>query len=189
MEGYDYEAAARAIKIEDIVRSPINREILCKLKENDPNLVNVAVIGSLHDNIDLIDHNGLHEYHPEGAHDLGWVGYYIGKNTYLKKLQLANPFQYFDNAYGIEAAAFIVPGNGQSPGPARVKALRDHLAEHPAVCAFTAPQENEQLLRTALEGQATRVAVLDPLGVDGGSYASLLRGFADAMVGCFADKS
>ena len=25
------------------------------------------------------------------------MGYYIGKNTYLKKLQLANPFQYFDN--------------------------------------------------------------------------------------------
>jgi len=106
-----------------------------------------------------------------------------------KFIVLHDAFQYFDNAYGLEAAAFIVPGNGQSPGPARVKALRDHLAEHPAVCAFTAPQENEQLLRTALEGQATRVAVLDPIGSDGGSYASLLRGFADAMVGCFADKS
>ena len=33
MEGYDYEAAARTIKIEDITTDDTNREILRKLKE------------------------------------------------------------------------------------------------------------------------------------------------------------
>lgn len=99
--GHDYDAAASAIKIEDIVRSPTNRMILRRLKENDPNLVRVAVTGS--------DHHNSHAYRPEGAHDLGWVGYYIGKNTYLKKLQLANPLQYFDNDGDVDArlAAFF----------------------------------------------------------------------------------
>lgn len=102
---------------------------------------------------------------------------------------LHDAFQYFDATFGIEAAAFIIPGSGQTPGPARVKALRDHLAENPAVCAFTAPQENEDLLRTALEGQQTRVAVLDPLSAGDGTYPALLRAFADSMLGCFEGKS
>jgi len=94
-------------------------------------------------------------------------------------------FQYFEATFGVEADAFIVPGDGSAPGPARIKALRDHLAEHPAVCAFTAPQENDALLRTALEGQPTRVAVLDPIGDGETPYGTLMRQFADNMVACF----
>ena len=39
MEGYDYDAAASTIKIEDITSNKINQEILRRLKENDPNLI------------------------------------------------------------------------------------------------------------------------------------------------------
>jgi ABC-type Zn2+ transport system substrate-binding protein/surface adhesin len=66
-----------------------------------------------------------------------------------------------------------------------MKALRDHLAANPATCAFTAPQENEGLLRTAIEGQGTRVAVLDPLGDGEQPYTALLQQFADNMTACF----
>ena len=36
MEGYDYEAASRTVKIDDITSDFTNQSILRKLKENDP---------------------------------------------------------------------------------------------------------------------------------------------------------
>ena len=99
MEGYDYDAAASTIKIEDIVRDETNRNILRRLKENDPNLDKLRLIeegywrGHPH-------HPGRDDYDfcPEGDNDSGWLGYYIGKNTKLKELQFqASPFQGFNN--------------------------------------------------------------------------------------------
>ena len=43
MEGYDYDAAASTIKIDDITSDKCNREILRKLKENDPGYVSLVV--------------------------------------------------------------------------------------------------------------------------------------------------
>ncbi|MCX7565110.1 zinc ABC transporter substrate-binding protein [Sulfitobacter sp. F26169L] len=99
---------------------------------------------------------------------------------------LHDSFHYFEAAFDIEAQASIIPADGSSPGPARLKALRDDLAEHPVVCAFTAPQENDALLRTALAEQGTHIAVLDPMGDGEMSYATLMRRFADDMVSCLA---
>ncbi|MDC0135998.1 zinc ABC transporter substrate-binding protein [Sulfitobacter sp.] len=99
---------------------------------------------------------------------------------------LHDAFHYFEATFGVEADAFIVPSDGSTPGPAQIKALRDHLIENPAVCAFTAPQENESLLRTVIEGQGTRIAVLDPMGDGSTPYATLIRQFADDMVACLS---
>jgi len=97
---------------------------------------------------------------------------------------LHDSFHYFEVAFGIEAQSFVIPGDGSTPGPARLKALRDHLVARPAVCAFTEPQENDALLQTAIEGQGTRVTVLDPMGDGQMRYADLMRGFAKAMAEC-----
>ena len=43
MEGYDYDAAASTIKLEDITTDRTNREILRRLKDNDPNFVKLWV--------------------------------------------------------------------------------------------------------------------------------------------------
>ncbi len=99
---------------------------------------------------------------------------------------LHDAFHYFEATFDVEADAFIVPGDGSTPGPAQIKALRDHLAENPATCAFTAPQENDSLLRTVIEGQGTRIAVLDPMGDGATPYAMLIRQFADDMVACLS---
>lgn len=101
---------------------------------------------------------------------------------------LHDAFHYFEATFGVEADAFIVAGDGSTPGPAQIKALRDHLAEDPATCAFTAPQENDSLLRTVIEGQGTRIAVLDPMGDGTTPYATLIRQFADDMVACFSQE-
>lgn len=94
--------------------------------------------------------------------------------------------QYFEATFGIEADAFIIPGDGRSPGPAQIKALREYLSQNPATCAFTAPQENDSLLRTVIEGQGTRIAVLDPMGDGTTPYATLIRQFAADMVACLS---
>jgi len=101
---------------------------------------------------------------------------------------LHDAFHYFEETFGVEAESFVIAGDGATPGPARVQALRAHLAENPVTCAFTAPQENERLLRTATEGQDIRVAVLDPLGDGAASYATFMRAFATAMVDCFEGR-
>lgn len=101
---------------------------------------------------------------------------------------LHDAFYYFEETFGVEAEAFVIAGDGATPGPARVQALREHLAANPVTCAFTAPQENERLLRTATEGQEVRVAVLDPLGDGEASYATFMRAFATAMVDCFEGR-
>ena len=89
MEGYDYDAAVRIVKIEDIATDEINQEILRKLKENDPEFDKLCVgntrgSGSERKNI----------YCPKGTQDLGWLGYFIGKNTILMEVYLrSNPCQ------------------------------------------------------------------------------------------------
>ena len=86
-EGYDYEAAACAIKIEDIVRNTGSRDILRRLKENDQHFVKLQVTNEFRRDSD-------DSYCPGGAHDLGWLGYSIGQNTKLKELYLqSNPFE------------------------------------------------------------------------------------------------
>ena len=94
MEGYDYDAAASTIKIDDITSDKYNREILRKLKENDPGYVSLVVSkeGVA---------RGCNEYEVEGARDLGWLGYFIGKNTKLQKLILR------DTAFGPILARYI----------------------------------------------------------------------------------
>lgn len=103
-------------------------------------------------------------------------------------LVLHDAFHYFEETFGVEAEAFVIAGDGATPGPARVQALREHLAANPVTCAFTAPQENERFLRTVTEGQEVRVAVLDPLGDGEASYATFMRAFATAMVDCFEGR-
>ena len=89
MEGYDYDAAARTVEIDDITSDATNREILRRLKENDPTFYQLW----------LVSRQGRASmYCPDGAHDFGWLGYYIGENTVLKKLDFyTNPFHAFDN--------------------------------------------------------------------------------------------
>ena len=89
MENYDYEALAGTIEIAHITADKTNQYILRQLQKNDPDFDKLVVVNSR-------DDDGDNEYFPEGARILGWVGYYIGKNTKLQGLQLRlNPFQDF----------------------------------------------------------------------------------------------
>ena len=97
MEGLlDYDAAASTIKIEDITTDEINREILRKLKGNDPTFEKLRVYEERSSHLD-------NRYCPQGARDFGWLGYYIGQNTYLRKLILRSNIFRGVNSSAIES--------------------------------------------------------------------------------------
>ena len=86
MEVYDYDAAARTIEIEDITSDEVNRNVLRRLKENDPDFVKVVVCSK---------RDGRYDYCLEGPRDLAWLGHFIGKNTHTRELTLySNLFEY-----------------------------------------------------------------------------------------------
>ncbi len=97
-------------------------------------------------------------------------------------------FHYFETGFGIETMAAVSAGDAAAPGAGRVAALRAHVSQTGAVCAFIEPQINSDLLKTVIEGQNTKLATLDPLGsaLDLGPelYADLLVAMAQAMVDC-----
>jgi len=81
------------MNIEDITSDEINRKILHKLKNNDPSFTSIRVCnpgGRFHElrqeRVDV--RNNI--YCPSGGDDLGWLGHFIGKNTHLTRIELAN---------------------------------------------------------------------------------------------------
>ena len=83
MEGYNYDAVASTIKLEDITSNRVNQGLLRRVKENDPDFDKMLVTDNCEDG------HCVHcmDYCPDGARDLGWMGYYIGENMTLKHLR------------------------------------------------------------------------------------------------------
>ena len=79
-----YDAQADSINIEDIATNDNNRIILRRMKRNNPD-DDALYIQNLHDQ----DGEACEDYVPEGAHDMGWLGYFIGKNDQLRQLSLS----------------------------------------------------------------------------------------------------
>jgi hypothetical protein len=95
MDGYDFDAVARTIKIEDITADEVNREILRRLKENDPEFDWIVVSRN---RVSRSRGDAADEFYycPKGADEWRWLGYFIGKNAILEDLYLQlNPFEQF----------------------------------------------------------------------------------------------
>ena len=80
-----YDAQADTINVDDIAKNSNNRRVLRRLK-------NECTDHSLwirNDHV-LRGQEGVLEYRPEGAHDMGWLGYFVGKNDHLQKLVMTS---------------------------------------------------------------------------------------------------
>jgi len=79
----NYAALANAIKIEEITSCEQNRDILQRIKDNDSTLTELSIN-------DIVYNSAYYNivYIPRGENDLGWLGYYIGQNTTLRKLSV-----------------------------------------------------------------------------------------------------
>lgn len=99
-------------------------------------------------------------------------------------------YQYFEQAFGLNALGAISLGDASDPSPARLDALRDALLSAEASCVFAEPQFNPGLVQAVIGTSDMQSAVIDPLGtkIETGAdfYPELLRSLGGDMASCLA---
>ena len=100
VQAYDaYDARADTISLDLITSDSQNRTILRRLQRNNADETNILYIRDHHDGESYTD------YCPEGTYDMGWLGYFIGKNGHLQKLVI----EPFEPPSGLSVRDVIVP--------------------------------------------------------------------------------
>lgn len=99
-------------------------------------------------------------------------------------------FQYFEFRFGTFANGALSGSDDQPPSAARLKTLRDAVAEAGISCVLAEPQTDPRLLETVLPGSETRVARIDLMGsglpAGAGLYPALIGGLAQTLADCLA---
>ncbi len=102
-------------------------------------------------------------------------------------------YQYLERRYGLAAIGSITVSPEHPPGARRLHAIRDKVARTGARCVFSEPQFEPRLVQTVIAGTRASTAVLDPEGAalprGPDLYFTLMRGLADALVGCLGRPS
>lgn len=97
-------------------------------------------------------------------------------------------FPYLELRYGLNAIGSIVVSPEQKPGSKRVLEIRKKFEVSGAVCVFTEPQYNPNLVRSLVAGTNVRIGVLDPIGSEisagPGAYEILMRKLAATARTC-----
>mmetsp|Transcript_18243 Transcript_18243/g.26986 ORF Transcript_18243/g.26986 Transcript_18243/m.26986 type:complete len:598 (+) Transcript_18243:1097-2890(+) len=83
MMNFQYDTLAASVRLKDVISSASNRAILHRLKNNDPGLTHLSIDESDDDYGDDDDIFQVRE-----GDDLGWLGYFIGRNEKLKYLSV-----------------------------------------------------------------------------------------------------
>ena len=85
-----YDAQADSIDVDDIATDSNNRIVMRRIKRNHANDAknDVLWIQNHHDEYD----EDCEDYWPEGVDDMGWLGYFIGRNEHLHELNI-RPFE------------------------------------------------------------------------------------------------
>jgi zinc transport system substrate-binding protein len=95
-------------------------------------------------------------------------------------------YQYFENAYGLNAVGSITVDPERQPGAKRILEMREKIQSLNARCVFSEPQFEPRLLATLIEGTGARTGTLDPLGSElpagPESYFLLLNNLADDLL-------
>ncbi|KAK1735903.1 leucine-rich repeat protein [Skeletonema marinoi] len=78
---YQYDTLASSVRLKDVISCAENRAILYRLKNNDPCLTDLFIDVSDDDYGDGVDIFQVGE-----GDDLGWLGYFIGRNETLESL-------------------------------------------------------------------------------------------------------
>ncbi|MRU15970.1 zinc transporter [Roseovarius sp. A21] len=101
-------------------------------------------------------------------------------------------YQYFEQRFGLTSAGALSLSDASDPGPKRLAALRDLVAEHDIQCVFAEPQFNTDVIGSVF-GDDIRLGTLDPLGMaqtEGpGQYIATLKAIGDEVAQCLAGES
>ncbi len=95
-----YEARAKDVKLGDITSNTWNASILARLRDNDPSLTSVYIDPHIMDTAFIVS---------EGD-DLGWLGYFVGKNEQLEGLSISN----FPNNFNLKNIDEFLRGLGRN---------------------------------------------------------------------------
>ncbi|MEZ5931268.1 MAG: zinc ABC transporter substrate-binding protein [Alphaproteobacteria bacterium] len=97
-------------------------------------------------------------------------------------------FHYFEHRFGLHPLGAISLSDADHPGPARLRDLRQAIAESGAVCVFAEPQFEPKLIETVTEGTDVKTGTLDPIGAGlqpgADLYPELVRGIAESLADC-----
>lgn len=97
-------------------------------------------------------------------------------------------YQYFETTFDLTAAGAISLGTGAAPGAARLRALRQRVADGGIHCIFKEVQFRPRLAEVVAEGSGAKLGTLDPVGstVPFGpdAYDALMLGLADGFESC-----
>ena len=101
-------------------------------------------------------------------------------------------YQYFEAAFGLKAAGAISMSDARMPSAARLSEVRARIEQLGAACVAAEPQFDPGLVEAVAQGADVRTAVLDPIGValepGPALYGEMMRGLAEALVGCRAES-
>ncbi|MEZ5870482.1 MAG: zinc ABC transporter substrate-binding protein [Nitratireductor sp.] len=99
-------------------------------------------------------------------------------------------YHYFENRFGLEAAAALTVNPEIMPSAKRISEIRQRVTELGATCVFSEPQFKSTLVDLVSEGTGARTGILDPLGASlpagPALYFTLIRNMADAFRDCLA---
>lgn len=83
-----FDALSGSINVEDIASNNINTAILRRIQRNkDNDKVQVYIQSGFDAEQDAVEGSYVH-YIPESANDMGWLGYFIGKNDHVETLYM-----------------------------------------------------------------------------------------------------
>lgn len=101
-------------------------------------------------------------------------------------------YQYFEEAFGLNAVGALSVAPQRLPGAKRLGELRARLTSADVRCVFREPQFAPKLAETLVDGTAARIGVLDPLGagLKAGPdlYFRLLKSDAESLRNCLEGK-
>lgn len=99
-------------------------------------------------------------------------------------------YGYFENRFGLRAAAAVTVTPGIMPGAARVRGISRKVKQLGAVCIFAEPQFDSRLIDLVVRDSTATAGMLDPLGaaLDEGPdlYFRLIREMAGTIKSCLA---
>ena len=146
-----YDEHAQNVDLDDITSSVNNAEILQMLRDDDPGLSDLWITQQ---------HNFEDAFFLQGGNDLGWLGYFIGRNTKLRNLRIYCTY--------MQQITALLRGIEQS------KSIRelDICGDHNVLSFLSAMLQSERCCLTSLS--------LNNIPLNDDAAAAL----ADALKGC-----
>ena len=97
-------------------------------------------------------------------------------------------YQYFEQAYGLNAVGSITIEPTTPVTPRRIKEIRQKLQTTDAKCVFKEPQFSDRVINTVIRGSNAKIGTLDPIGAKikpgVNAYAKILEDLANNLYRC-----